>query len=84
MNLPKCPSCKEKYVTAKAKYFFKKEGLTGEPICLYCLADKTGKQIGSTGMLGESKEPIPPIRRETVPNPVRGCRPCAERRRMLR
>lgn len=87
MNIPKCPRCKERYVTSKARYFFKKEGLTGEPICLYCLADVTGKRIGSTGMLETSGSPSAsndPYRRQTIEKSVRGCRPCAERRRMFR
>ena len=88
INVPKCPRCKERYVTSKSRYFYKKEGFIGEPVCLYCLAEMTGKKIGSTGMLEDSGTPsspvkIDPYRRQTIEKSVSGCRPCAQRRRML-
>jgi hypothetical protein len=87
MNVPKCPRCKEKYVTSKARYFCKKEGIEEEPVCLYCLAQLTGKRIGSTGMLdvGQTTPTVSsPYREQTIQKSVEGCRPCAQRRRMFR
>lgn len=83
MNVPKCPRCGEKYVTSKARFFFKKEGLEGEPVCLYCLSEITGKTVGSTGMLGGEPTPSPAVSKSQINNSVQGCRPCAQRRRML-
>ncbi len=77
-------------MTSKARFFFKQEGLTGEPICLYCLAQTTGKRIGSTGLLEPDSTEITrktvstdPYRQETIQKSVAGCRPCAQRRRMF-
>lgn len=89
MNIPKCPRCKERYVTSKARYFYKKEGLAGEPVCLYCLAEITGKRIGSTGMLESetpsnvSPAPTAMYREQTTRKSVHGCRPCAQKRRVF-
>jgi len=85
LPVKKCPACNLRYVTSKARYFFKKEGLQGEPICLYCLAEKTGKAIGSLGLLEDGPSSQTPAAVDTAQmrKSVQGCRPCAQRRRLF-
>lgn len=83
--LPKCPICNKNFITAKSRQFARQEGVD-ENICLYCLADKTGKVIGRYGMVDAtdtSPEASPSYNSVTTPSykrQVASCRPCLQRR----